>query len=846
MLRLKTTTAVIALMALTATTAYAQDDKSFSVNIKAQNLTKALREFSDKTHMQLIYSQKQLEGLKTSGASGQFDSLSALKKLLAGTNLTLYQVDDSTYAIRTESELKNGFQKISYGENYQDNLEVLEDDEAADDEVDIDEIMVTASRREQALQDVPASITSVNPVEFTTTGLTSLGDIIEYTPGFHIDRNNGQSGRGSITARGVGQQGFTPVVAVYVDDTPMTSNSSFGGGSRIFFDGLLGDLERIELIKGPQGTLYGATAIGGAVRYITKKPALEEMRGGGKVNLSDTKDGGFNQIYSGYLSVPIVEDKIGVTLSGFYEDNSGLVDRVNPATGLVIKENADSSESYGISGDILIQASERLDFRIKAMRQKVKYNGTSLVRIDNANKDERYGKLRGDDQFSIQDTRQTFVSGTLNYDFDWATFTATSSYVKYEIGAITDITANVSGIIDLILGNPPGTTTSVPFSSPTESEKYVQEVRLTSADSDSFEWILGLYYADESTIQDQLAISSPGDFLAFQASFPSEYTEYAAFGNLTYYITPEFDVTVGMRYADTKMDLKFITDGPFAGGPSNQTLPTADVNIQTYLFTARYRPNEDTSLYARIASGYRPASANLTVFNPFTRELLSQEILEQDNLWSYEVGAKGNLSDGLFTYDLALWYLDWSNFQAPVSFFGVGTAANAKDGITAKGFEGSFTLNPANGFTITSTVAYTNSTLNEDEVDLNGLKGQFIPTMPKWTATTRANYEFDISSDLIGNIGGGFRYVQGSPSAFNDGDVGDTFVNIPSDSYVLADVSVGIQMENVNLNLFVTNLFNKEAFANIQATLIPGSTLLNATGTPVMPRTIGAVLSFDF
>lgn len=714
------------------------------------------------------------------------------------------------------------------------------------DTIGFDEIVVTASRREQALQDVPSSITAINPIEFTNSGLTSIGDIIEYTPGFNINRGNGQRGRGSITARGVGQQGATAVVAIYVDDIPMSSNGGFANGGSVFFDGLLGDLERVEMIKGPQGTLFGATAIGGAIRYITKKPALEEMRGGGSINLSGTKDGGFNQIYSGYISAPLVENKIGVSLSGFYEDNAGLIDRANPATGEITKKNADASESYGFSGDILFQASERLDIRIKALHQKVKFNGTSAVRITDKNKTTAYGKLIGDDQLSSQRTEQTFISASLNYDFDWATLTATSSYVKYNINTVIDLTATYAGIIDFLLGNSPGTTTEVPLTNPISSEKYAQEVRLTSQDSDEFEWIIGLYYADESTKNDQLSISLPGDFLAFQASLPSDYTEFAAFANLTYYITPSFDLTAGMRYADTTMKLNVISDGLLAGGPSNNSSPTAKANIQTYLFTARYRPTEDMSLYARIASGYRPASANLPIRNPITGALLTQPVVEQDDLWSYEIGAKGKLADGLFTYDMSLWYLNWRNFQTSVSFLGLSSFANAKDGITAKGFEGAFTLHPTSGFTITSTIAYTNSKLNADEADIDGLKGQLVPTVPKWTASTRANYDFDISPNMTGNIGGGFRYTQGSPSAFTDGGIGDSAINLLSDSYVLADVSAGVRMENVALNFYVTNLFNKDAFANIQAFVIPGTTLMNGTGTPVTPRTIGAVLSFDF
>jgi len=709
-------------------------------------------------------------------------------------------------------------------------------------------ITVTSSRRVQALQDVPAAIVAINPEEFSVAGLTAVSDLVEYTPGFSLTRGTGQRGQGAITARGVSQVGATAVVSVYVDDIPMTSNSGFAGGSGLFFDGLLGDIERIEMIKGPQGTLFGATAVGGAMRYITKKPTTDEMRGGTNVNLSSTEHGGFNQTYSGFVSLPLIDETLGITVSGFYDDNGGLIDRVTPGTTDVIKEDADSSQNKGFSADLLYTPTDNTELRLRALHQESEFNGNAIVRITGEDKTPTYSYFVGDDQLSNNAFENTFISGSLDYYFDDMTLTASSSHIKYEKESYEDVTQAYSGLADLLQGNVPGTTTAVGFANTISSEKNVHELRLTSDNSDTFEWLAGIYYAEESTTNTQLGDTQPNPFILFQAAFPSEYKESAVFANVTYYFNENFDVTAGMRYADTSMTLNFITDGPLAGGAANLSLPDAEGEIKTYLLAARYRVDDDMSIYSRIASGYRPASANLPVYDPFTGVKLTQDIVDQDDLWSYEIGAKGNINNGFLHYDLSAWTLQWDNFQGEVIFNGVSSLGNAKDGITASGFEASFDADFDNGFTVLANVAYAESTLNSDEIELNGLKGASVPGVPKWTASARANYSFDLSSNIMANISAGLRYTDGTPSAFADGDSEDSLQNIVSDDYTLIDINAGIVMDDISVNLYVTNLFDKHAFAGINAYTIPtpGGVFFDAQAAPVTPRMVGVNLSYKF
>ncbi|MFC6631964.1 TonB-dependent receptor [Microbulbifer taiwanensis] len=714
----------------------------------------------------------------------------------------------------------------------------------------MEEITVTASRRSQNIQDVPAAVAAVDPETFTKSGLTSINDLLSYTPGYFATSGStggagaGQRGRGSIGARGVAQQGSTAVTAVYVDDVPMTSNSGFSDGGALFFDGLLGDIERVEMIKGPQGTLFGATAISGAVRYISREPTLHSQRASLTADLSTTADGELNEMYRGFYSVPLVEDKLGLTVSGFSAKDGGYVDQVDAASGEVIQENANDGDDYGYSADLYFEPSDRLNLRLKGLKQETSFGMGSAVNIASLKGRETYGELTSNAAFGENEAGHQVLSGSLNYEFDGATLNITSSRVEYDLSLVQDYLQYASAM-ELVYGLAPGTLTEATFTTAKSSEKNVHEMRLTSTGEGKIEWITGLYHADESTDNFQHLVGRPGEYLGLYADFPSEYKELAAFGNLTYYITPDFDLTAGMRYAQTELGLTTSIDGVLAL-PGFTEYEPAEANIQTYLFTARYRPGENTSLYTRVASGYRPATASIPLMHPLTGEQLTETKIDQDDLWSYEFGAKGESADGLFSYDTALWYLDWKNFQTTVTYFGANSQDNANDGVEAYGFEGSFTVQPTADFNVVTAIAYTNSTLSGDEPGIFGSAGDPIPRVPEWTFSSMARYDYDLSSEMYGWLTGGFRYVDSAPSAFENGDPLNPATNMESDAHFLVDVSAGIEWRDTVFNLYVNNLFNERAYSAYFAQDIPGTDILNITGVPVKPRTIGLSATYSF
>lgn len=713
-------------------------------------------------------------------------------------------------------------------------------DAKANDELILDEIIVTAARRAQSLQDVPAAVTALKPQDFALKGMRRIGDIFNYATGVQY-RDNGAKGAGTISARGVPQSSSIPVFGIYLDDTPVSTNSSFSAGAALVFDGMLMDIERAEVIKGPQGTLYGATSVGGMMRYITREPATEEIRASAGVDLSTTNGGGWSKVVNGRVSAPIVKDKLGVTLSGFFEDTGGYVDYANPVAGLVEDENIDGSKVLGYAADILFRPSEALDIRFKYMKQETDFATTSTVQLAGAEGDEA---LIGD--FTTTDPAGDFwldfeiMSGTLNYDFGWGTLTSTSSGVEYTLGAVSDQTFSLAGLVDFFDGRAPGTTTQVLINQAAGSEKFVQEIRLTSERMGNFEWIAGLYYANEDTSNIQSAQATPA-FDVYTITFPSAYSEHAAFGDISYYLGENFDLTAGMRISKNKIQLSYKTTGLLLGVADIDGDSIKDT-VDTYLFSARYRPTDNLSLYARVASGYRPASANIPIIDPATGTDIADPIVHADNSWSYEIGAKGSAKDKRLSYDVALWKIDWANFQAFTVFNGISTGGNAADGLSAYGFEGAFTLRPTTSLTLTTNVTYSNSTLNADEPGFGGLEGEQIPNLPKWTGSMQGSYMFDVTDSWRAVLNGGLRYTGSTMSSY-----GNSLSNLPVkiEERLLADLNLSVSNGTVTVGLYATNLFNKRGLLNREDNLLSSGATISS-GVFERPRTIGANIKVDF
>ena len=703
----------------------------------------------------------------------------------------------------------------------------------------LDVIVVTAQRRDENIQDVPMSVAVLDLNEFVGVGLTDLQSVVAYTPGITVSNTLGTPSGANFTVRGLGQRRGTSTVGVYVDTIPTTSNTPYAGGIIAALDGLLLDIEQVEVLKGPQGTLYGATSIGGAVKYVTRKPSLIEFRGRLSADLSTTKDGGdVNQLYSGQISAPLVEDRVGIALAGFWLDNAGLVDRVDGTTGAVLLENADSFEEYGVSGDIYAKISDTISFRGRIFHQESEYDGRAQVTLDPATRRPLNGSLSNSEGVRSTEDSSTLYSGVLNFEFDSATLTSTTSYYEQRSFQIADA-IQFGALYDTLLGRPVGTTTSAPQKSDSFYELLTQEFQLASNADGQWTWLAGLFFSEEDGENAASTRVQPGDLNIASFGSPSDYREYAAYGNISFVLTPKFDVTVGGRVSSHEMEYSptgTSSDIPFliSSGTNNKT----DAVVDTWSLSGRYRPHDDLTLYGRIASGYRPAFANA----PRTDGVVSLPVeVDADTVWSYELGLKGGSPNGAINYDMALWYSTWSDFQTVATLSPIVSGfVNVDGGVTAKGVEGSISVLAFDGFSFFANAAYTDSSLNDDEPTLNGLAGQQLPYVPDWTLSSRAQYEFAIAANVDAHVSAGLRYESESRSDFDNGNPGNAVVNFPTDSYVALDIGAGVSFGAVALNAYVTNALDEEAY------LSTAGAFGNFSGVPLRPRTVGASVKISF
>lgn len=705
----------------------------------------------------------------------------------------------------------------------------------------IEEVLVTASRREESLKDVAMAVSVIDPSQFTEAGLTRLSDVLTFVPGVSVT-DNGNPFFNSVFLRGVNAV-LAAGVATYVDEIPFGSSTVYTTPAPL--DGTLLDLRTMDVLKGPQGTLWGASAMGGILKYNTRQPSTEEWGGNLTADLSNTRRGGLNQLYRASANGPIVSDKLAVSVTGFWQDKTGYIDNV--PLGI---SGWDDYEYYGASGSIRWTPTEALDITLQGLYQNSQQNGTGQIQANHATDALRPGVGAGEPWFGKYQTGQADINPTefeaqlfgltINYDLGFATFTSVSSTQELTYTAATDVTVPFASFADLFF---PATAphTSAVLVGALGFEKVTQEFRLTSESNQQFEWIIGGFYSKEEGFNSQDLVITPAAPLYF-ADFPSEYEEKSVFGNATYYLSPQWDVSVGLRYTDYSNDVELAAVGPLLA-----PLPLNKISddVTSYLFNLRYRPNDNLSIYARAASGFRPGGANFVLTDPATGTALNNPLFEADSLWSYELGAKGNSEDGRFGYDVAVYYIDWQDYQISFNRGGLTVVGNAEKAVS-RGAEAALTFAPTEALTLRTALSYTRAETAQDAPDLGSPNGSQLPNTPKFQASADAEYRFALAG-LPAYTGVSWRYKGSMPVGFPGYTEADgtfrvaTAPRVKLDSFHMVDLRAGLSAGPVDVSLYVTNLFDKWAFTHFVPSFNAAS-----LATPTRPRTLGASIRWNF
>jgi len=690
-------------------------------------------------------------------------------------------------------------------------------------------ITVTAEKRSEDIQQVPMSIGVIDASTLDNLHATSLNDYAGYIPGFTVI-NNGSPGQATLGVRGISPLSAGSTVATYVDETPIGTSSNYGAGSNSVLDLLPYDLQSVELLRGPQGTLYGAVALGGVLRYVTRAPDLDQWSwrvGADAFNTEGGSDAGYGGRFG--VNAPIVPGTLAFSASVARQDSPGFTDNVRSG-----EKDQDSYTQQAAHLQMLWKVSDDLSVRLQAIQSKNNTDSNSVTALDPISLKPTYGDLKNDNYVKEPYRKKVdYLNATVNWNLGFADFVSATSYSEQEQHSALDASL-VYGVLFPLFGldNPGISVVSYDL----KLYKTTQEFRLISKTDGPVEWLIGGFWTNENSKQNQAASaqlfdgsSIPGlDPLAVIA-LPSTYKEYAVFGDLTYKINETFDVTGGMRYAHNSQTFEQINSGALTG--TGSVTGDSSEDVVTWSFSPRIHLTRDQMVYLRVATGYQPGGPNISTPGV-------PQSVNASRLANYEVGWKAMFDDNRWMLDVAVYDIEWEDIQVSAAANGLAYLAN---GGTAQssGMEFSTLYSPIAGLRLGLNGAYTNARLTQDIPSLGGVSGDHLPSIPKWAASATADYSWPVFNDWTGRIGGGLRYVGSTFSGLENTDS-----SYPQDSYSVLDLNADVSNDRWTVRLYIKNLTDKRVYTNLTA--LPNALtreVMKVTGVPLEPRTIG--IGFD-
>jgi len=695
------------------------------------------------------------------------------------------------------------------------------------EEVDNGEIIVTAQKREQALLDVPQSISVVSAETLQNLHATQFSDYLTRIPSANIVET--QAGSSRIVLRGVNTSGVGATVATYVDETPFGSATALANGAVLTPDIDPFDLARVEVLRGPQGTLYGANSLGGLVKFVTVEPSASAVGGAAEVGVQNVSHGDSAWWGRAAVNVPL-SDNAAFRVSGFYRQNPGYID--DPSLGNDINDGT----SYGGRASLLVRPTDKLTVRASVHLENLRANGTNEVDLDPVTFEPAYGRLTQSRVLQQpNDIDYRIYNGTIDYDFGSVGLVSSTSYGTLDQTAVVDASSQYGALLSGFFGVPLGAAVDQGMT----QRRFTQEVRLASTGKQAFEWVVGGFYTRERNelTQNLFGVDAlTGDLFdgldgLILVALPSRYKEYAGFANVTWHLAPKFDLTAGGRYSHNKQSVVQNTDGLLAGGAASFDGDSSD-NVFTYSIAPTFKPNENTRIYARIAKGYRPGGPNAV--SPLAPDGVPRQF-GPDTTTNYEVGIKMETPDRLLTLEASAFLIDWKDVQllAQIEGFGVNTNGGSA---RSKGLEFTASVNPNRNLSLFANGSYVDAYLTKDApVIVGGEKGDPLPWNPKWQWTLGGEYEHPLSDSMNARAGISWHYT-GERSSDFDATNGQRKL----DSYGQIDAHAGLEFGRYRVDLFARNLTNSRGVVNLG---FFGDVNGNLAASVIRPRTVGVSFS---
>lgn len=728
------------------------------------------------------------------------------------------------------------------------------------------EVIVTARRVEERAEQVPISIARLDDDALRRIGADRLTDIAGAVPNLTVP-TLGVFGAELPSIRGI----FSPIgastIGLYVDDVPVQIRSLEVAGNpdlRSF------DLDRVEVLRGPQGSLFGASSMGGTIRYITRQPLLEGQEGYVSGELAATKGGGLSHEVQGAVASALVPGKLGMRASAYYRRDAGLIDRIDPGTNGRIASNIDDNSVYALRVAGKAALGERLLLTPTLFYQKGR-------RADLPFHEDRLGRFRqsaiarqpGSDRFLLP-------SLTATLDLGGATLTSVTALLDRK----NRQTVDYSGFFgEIVLGGmapdirTPGGSRSL---TSVDQRSLTQEVRLSSSDPQAaLRWVVGGFFRQSRLVMEQ-RVSEPGiaelsqaylglsveelfglpllpDGVSYHSRQRIREQDLALFGQLTWSPLTRFEATAGLRVSRSRLTFRLFSEGPFAGGP-NKVGPKrqSDTPVTPYA-TLSYKPAKASLIYVSAGKGFRGGGTNGAVpvdacagdLNGLGRRS-APESYGADSLWSYEAGVKtGGAADRL-QLSVSAFRIDWRMIQQSVALPNCGFSYVDNLGAARnQGFELSVAARPFDALRLGLAVGFVDARFRRDvgEPRADGAgsivaAGDRVPYVPRWSGSVSAEYGFSLPHRTAGYVRSEWQYsgrYRRAPSAQSAAYDARVFKGEDSGTVLLR---AGLGRDSWEVSAFIDNLLDDHALLYRNVELAP------VTGSPIRqiaqrPRTIG-------
>lgn len=734
-------------------------------------------------------------------------------------------------------------------------------------------IIVTAQRREQTLLEVPQSIAVIEGATLERQEATSFQDYAKLVPGLILTQTT--PGASRLVLRGINTGSTASTVAVYVDDAPFGSSSGLANAGVLAGDFDTFDIARVEVLRGPQGTLYGSNALSGVLKFVTKAPEFDTFSARGRGGVEFTRGGGTGYSGNAVVNVPL-GSTLAVRASGYYRRSAGFIDAVGRNGS-----NINDAESYGGRATVLFEPAPQFTARVLGVLQNIDVGSPSTFNADprtlqpvNAATGQRNDRLTRFEKITESSSaKYRLVNGTLDYDFGPVTLTSATSYSTLKRPTLSDnSTSPIRPLTNAIYAPAAPNTVGIAFQNDVKTDKFTQEIRLATPTSDIIDFIVGGYYTHENSgltqrfkpftlgseqfIAPAVANTPFGTFNEFVfLTLDSKYEEIAGFGSATVHLGPRFDVELGGRYSHNKQSSRqFLTQL----GTASVVTGNSSENVFTYSVAPRFEINDRAAVYARVAKGYRPGGPNAAPPGapadfPFQ--------YKADTLTSYEGGLRTETADRTFGIDASAYYLDWKDIQIiTIVNTSIGQFAANANGQKARsyGAEVTGTVRPTTGLTATAVFAYNNARLKGDTAPpggvnaIGGLDGDRLPYAPEFTATFSSDYEFAVGGGATAFIGGNVALKSDQPTGFDANYRAAFGRRLVIDGYETVDLRAGIDFNRFTIKAYLNNLFDSRGLVSATYSTQAASPAIGGTGenlvfaAPIRPRAVGVTAGVSF